>query len=237
MTDGTGPPGPAGPAPPVGGGAGSGGAPPAPPGGSSSGGQPPDHRQAAKDFLDQALARHANLPAARQQEYRAAAHAVFDQMTQAGLERLNRHLTGYRLFPDLVELNQYLRPGAPRQQIVLAVRLNAAATGGYNATTGELEADGGWVIGSRVFSTQYVFAHESTHAVDGPQGEISGTPEWQNAWRAEVVPAFPGTRAARGPGEGFARFGQVVYESGLSRQALEARYPLAVDVWRRWGLW
>jgi hypothetical protein len=150
---------------------------------------------------------------------------------------MNRRLTGYRLFADLVELNQYLRPGVPRQRIALAVSLGMGVMGGYNATTGQLEADGPWVIAGRTLSTQYVFAHELTHAVDGPQGEMSGTPEWQSARRAEVASDYPGTRAARVPSEGFARFGQVVYQSGLSRQALEARYPLCVDVWGQWGLW
>ena len=33
-----------------------------------------------------------------------------------------------------------------------------------------------------------VYAHEMTHAMDGPSNIYSGTPKWRNAWKAEILP-------------------------------------------------
>lgn len=211
--------------------------PPSTPAGQPRGGANSPHHLQAHQVLGQYLAGAGHLSPARKQEYRQAAFAVFDLMTPQAMERFNRHLRGYRLFENLFDLNCHFSPHLPRQQVQAFVGLNLLRLGAYNTSTGEIEADGGNRFAGRTFSTQYVFAHEFGHAVDGPNSEISATQEWQDAWSAEIVPAYPGTTAALHPAEGFSRFSQVVHESGLPRPDIEAQFPRCTDLWRHWRLW
>jgi hypothetical protein len=203
---------------------------PGPPGGI-------DERQQAKDFLDHALGQQIQLLPAAVQEYRMAAYAIFDQMTLQAVERFNKHVGGYRFFNDLVSLNQHFNPTRPPADVAREVAMGLARLGAYNVHTGELEIDGGSQFAGRFFSPQYIFAHEFAHAVDGPQLEISGTGEWYDAWISEICSTHPGTNAARSPEDGFAKFGQLVHESGIQRTMLESQYPKSAAVWRKWSLW
>jgi hypothetical protein len=200
----------------------------------ASGGAP-DHRQQAKDAVDLALGRHPHLPAALQQEYRAAAHAIFDQMTPAALERFNRHVSGYRFFRDGDELSAHAVPGFAL--LSPALRPYFVVSGAYNRRTQELELAGGGRLAGQGVTPQTRYAHEFGHAIDGPDFEISDTPEWQGAWAAEIRPSPPNPNAATNAREGFSAFAGLAYGTGADRAALEQSHPRCVAVWRAWNLW
>jgi hypothetical protein len=189
----------------------------------------------AKDNFDRALASHANLTPTHRQEYQTAAHALFDRLTHEGLERFNRHVSGYRFFPDLDQLSAYSVPGY--SQLPAALRPYAQVTGAYNRQTGELELDGGSRVAGITFPIQDRYAHEFGHAIDGPSFESSGQQEWLDAWQSEIRPNPPNPNAATNAHEGFAAFCAMACGTAANRAVLEHSHPLCVAFWRGQGLW
>jgi hypothetical protein len=165
------------------------------------------------------LAQATHLFAAQQQEYQQAAHAVINQLSDEGARRLNQNLSGYRLFPDVEQLSAYAVSGYSRLPSIL--RAFFAISGAYNRQTREVEIDGGSRLGPFTFTTQNSYAHELGHALDGPRRDISSTPDWNAAWRAEIAPSSRFPNARRDPHEAWAWFAEQVYGTNGNKTALE----------------
>jgi hypothetical protein len=181
------------------------------------------------------LSQHANLTPAQRQDFRAAAHAIFDQLTREAIERFNRHVAGYRFFPDTHQLSLHCVPG----YATLPANLQPIfrASGSYNWLTRELELDGSDHFTGVPVSIQDRYTHEFGHAIDGPNYEISDTQDWQVAWRAEIQPNPPNPNASTDQRERFAAFSTMAFGSTAKRTALEQSHPLCVAVWRAHNLW
>jgi len=164
-----------------------------------------------------------------------AAVSIIDQMTPAAVQHLNRNVSGYRFFPDLLSLNQHFMPGNPA--VPTLITLGLAHLGAYNETTGELELDGPSRFAGKTFGIAYTYSHEFGHALDGPSHSFSNQVDWDVAWRAEIVRAFPGTNAVTSAQEGFSRFANLVYGGEVARADVETNFPLCVEFWRRQSLW
>jgi hypothetical protein len=87
-----------------------------------------------------------------------------------------------------------------------------------------------------------IYAHELTHAIDGPGHELSASPEWREAFAAEISHAesaeppltqYAGTK----PQEGFAEFGRLVYGSDVPHAQIAREFPKATAVFQARGLW
>jgi len=87
-----------------------------------------------------------------------------------------------------------------------------------------------------------LYAHELTHAIDGPQSAVSNSPEWREAFAAEIAHAkdaappltkYAGTK----PSEGLAEFGRLLYASDVPPGTVAAKFPKCAAVFKARGLW
>jgi hypothetical protein len=98
-------------------------------------------------------------------------------------------------------------------------------------------------VGGKQASQTGVYAHELTHAVDGPGKEHSRTSMWQSAWKEEIAPSGSSKEhrlnsyASSQPSEGFAEFGRLVYGGQADHKEVERRFPKATKYFKDHGLW
>lgn len=89
-------------------------------------------------------------------------------------------------------------------------------------------------------TTSHVYAHEFGHVIDGPNDELSKTPEWQQIWNDEIKKDNePLTRyATTNPQEGFAEMCRLLYGGGgIDTEEVEKTFPKAVTFFKSRKLW
>jgi hypothetical protein len=183
-------------------------------------------RQRAQGRLARDLA-NSQLDEQHRREHYGTGQALFGRMNFTARHRLNGNLSGYHFFATLAELAQYCLPGASPAEIDWMIQSRFAPVGAYNASTREIEINGGTPT-----ELHRRYAHELTHAVDGPEGELSKCPAWREAWRNELKIDQDDTAT-----EGFSRFGQMLYNQEVDRQEMERCYPRCVQFWQGADLW
>lgn len=87
-----------------------------------------------------------------------------------------------------------------------------------------------------------LYAHEMTHAIDGPGHEYSSSPLWQHAWneeinRGEQPDQTLTTYASTVDFEGFAEFGRLLYGGNVNPKEVEQRFPKCSQFFKDNGLW
>ena len=177
------------------------------------------HRESFAKQTDklEAHLRSASLPIKQGRLYRAAALRVLKKMSHESLLRLEDNLTSYYFYPDLnaVGATTGNRPDA------LAF---------YRASNGSLHLDGG----EKGDTIHDIYAHEYTHALDGPDDEISGTAGWKAAWQEEIVEEEGlGGAGLESPAEGLASFGELMLRG--RREAAMSKCPKCVAFWEDLG--
>src|SRR5579862_2632237 len=137
--------------------------------------------------------RAANIPKKQAKLYKNAAKRILGRMTAEGLQRVSRNVSAYYYYRDLESLEAVGGEGS---------------LGFYRTNNRTLHLDDG---GTGRDSIHRTYAHEYTHALDGPEDEISGSAEWQAAWQEEIVEeeAFSGL-GADSPDEGLAQLGELM---------------------------
>ncbi|HVK13351.1 MAG TPA: hypothetical protein VM597_31645, partial [Gemmataceae bacterium] len=81
-----------------------------------------------------------------------------------------------------------------------------------------------------VYDADAVYAHELGHVLDGVEWNMSSSPEWRAAYRAEIDAAgeAPLSDYARtSPSEGFAEFSRLLYASKVGTAQIRAEFPMA----------
>ena len=98
-------------------------------------------------------------------------------------------------------------------------------------------------------SQDQLYAHELTHAIDGPDKEVSGSSEWVGLWRQELNggdglslwasdSGSPLTSYAQtSPSEGLAEFGRLLYGGAVELGEVSRRFPKASAFFQGRGLW
>lgn len=84
------------------------------------------------------------------------------------------------------------------------------------------------------------YAHEFTHAIDGPSFEYAGSTEWQDAFAEELSGANGKLLSVYGTTsrpEGFAEFGRLLYGNDLDLTQVEKQFPKCSAFWKDKGLW
>jgi hypothetical protein len=184
-------------------------------------------------FQDQ-LADTLELSSKQKQAYAQAAETLFRCMTAIALRRVRAHVREIVFFPSLEELTVELaRTDLKIRRLLVA---GIMVGGAYDAATQQLFIDGDDLEDS-IAGILGHYAHEFTHAIDGPERQISNHPLWKQAWREEVVPQRLSRLALESPREGLAEFGRIMYTEKGARGRLTRKCPLSVEVWKGFGLW
>ena len=113
--------------------------------------------------------------------------------------------------------------------------------GAYNRD-GKLYLDGGMKEHANYHDTSMsnphqVYAHELTHAIDGPNFELSTSDEWVDAWTSELQGGQLNNYATTMSMEGFAEFGRMVYASDRGAAEITKQFPKCAAFFRSRGLW
>jgi hypothetical protein len=162
--------------------------------------------------------RAAKIPKKDAKRFKNAAERVLGNMTDEGLRRLKDNLNAYYFYPDLSAL---------RAEAGLETTL-----GFYRGSNRTLHLDCGEEGRD---SIHHIYAHEYTHALDGPNDDISGLKEWQEAWQEEMVEGYAfGEPGAEAPDEGLAQLGELMLRG--KRAEGRRRCPKCVAIWEGLGL-
>jgi len=180
------------------------------------------------------LAKHPELSTERRADYANAAAVVFQRMTATALVRLRQNTRVIRFYASLEEMTAELARTYPSVRKLLAQ--GQVVGGGYVRQRRELHLDGG-IEREGTESIVGRYAHEFTHAINGPQRQLSGSQPWIDAWNREIVQRRLSPLALQNAHEGFAEFGRIVYTGTYSRDQLKKTYALCVEVWKGTGLW
>jgi hypothetical protein len=161
--------------------------------------------------------RAAGIPMKQAKLYKKAAEKVLRRMTPEALKRVGDNVKAYYFYPDLAALEAEGGEGT---------------LGFYRTSNGTLHLDGGGEGGD---SIHRIYAHEYTHALDGPDDDISGSEAWQAAWQEEMVEGGAlGEVAADSPDEGLAQLGEWMLRNQL--EVARQLCPKCVAIWEGLGL-
>ncbi len=229
------------------GGEGSGKPGPCPEGGAeANSSKPAAHAESNRALVSQGLEK-ANLTPEQQKVYAAAAGTVMDRMNAKAHERFAAHLTdGVSFHADTEGVRQELlkryakNPGDVKFLTDLAEK-GMEIGGAFTKTGGKggLVVDGAYKKPSSNMPTvTSIYAHEFSHAIDGPKYEISNSAEWKEAYEREIASGQLSRYAAvtRSRAEGFAEFGRLLLSGEHDVAATRQKFPRAYAVWEKHGI-
>jgi hypothetical protein len=165
--------------------------------------------------------------------FKEAITTVVSNMPEKAVGLLKANTERVRFYDSGTELTRELL----RERPEYASRLSsptAVIQGYYSGNSKGLNLNGPHRESWRI---QGLYAHEMTHAIDGPDRTFSSTLSWEKAWRREIrgggLSSYAGIKSV----EGFAEFGRAVYAGDVPRATLEIQFPRATRFWKENGLW
>lgn len=198
------------------------------------------------DFMNgvhSSLVNRIDLTPEQRQSYAANIQSVMGKMSPGAQERVMKNVKEFNWYVDTQEITDNL---AGMYKNFAAIKAKGGRSGGaYVPSSGAVHLDGDEVWPEYTVKATELYAHELTHAIDGPKFEYSTSPEWMMAWTEEIgnQPPPPGQRAkltvyaTTSAKEGFAEFGRLLFASNWSRQNVERSFPKCVAVWKKAGIW
>ncbi len=212
----------------------------------------PRGKEAAKTFGGWLRAAgHLNMQ--QKTAYFGHAQSVLKNMPDQALERMAKNITAPAVFAastqDVGAAIIKLYEGTPKHDLVSSAVGNAEIGGCYARLDGQhrfvLDGEGSekWrnTTASRTFgrgqaSASGIYAHEMSHAIDGPNHELSNAADWQDAFAREIAGKQLNSYAASMSSEGWAEFGRLVYSGEHDAAAVQKRFPRCYAVWAKHGL-
>ncbi len=222
----------------------------------------------ATTALQQSIQNSPGLSPQQQKQYTQAMNRVMSSMPTAAHDRIAQHIKSATFHPDtkgigLAAVDDFLQteglPEEIKQQLGEQRQLiesGELSPGGAFTRSGQLHVDGDYAYSEPMpgkhttgsgAQTHEVYAHELGHAIDGPNGELSESPEWQSAWGGEmkygVDQKFTGKKprlteyGGTTPSEGLAEFARLLYGSDTPTAEIEADFPQASEYFKRQNLW
>ncbi len=189
--------------------------------------------------LSNAVDKTEGLTPEQKQTYKASIANVTNAMPEEAIKRLSQNTKKVRFHATTEALTNKIVSESP--EVKAKMEANEKKTGkkmglkgAYNREHQQLDLNGATKFEGKDISTEHFHAHEMAHAIDGPQHEISNSPEWQQAWKEEIQPGQLSKYAATTPAEGFAEFGRLNYAAKDS--AIQSKYPKSYAVWKSKGL-
>lgn len=200
-------------------------------------------------------------PHDRKATYADSVRSVVSRMPQAAHERLLQTVKGITFHPDINAIGKAAYDDAMKSPYpTIDTQRNAfvgtnpdslKAGGAYIIHNGHLHIDGDFnqeqsasdKYGTLVKAHE-IYAHEFGHAIDGPSKAISSSPNWKEAWNAEISGNWLSNEkaklsryAATSPEEGLAEFLRVLYASDISTDKIRHDFPKASSIIDSHGLW
>lgn len=189
--------------------------------------------------------------------YNRAAATVLSVMPAAAHDRMAKGMHTTSFHPDIKSvglgamdeaLATELTPQSRAYVQGLRDKMEAGTltVAGVASSTGTVHVDGGVpanLAGDTISktlpdnSTTHVCAHEWTHAIDGPDHQLSSSDDWKQAHSDELAGAQLTKYAATKPSEGFAEFGRLLYASSEPLENVEQSFPKASKFFKDNGLW
>lgn len=162
-----------------------------------------------------------------------AAEAVARRMPPAALQRLHGRLAAVRPHPSVQSVTDLWYAGDPNPP---PPNRRQAALGFYDPADGVLHA----APGHAAANIEEVIAHEIGHALDQSADrqffDLSGSPEFLAAWRAELRQGEPSGYAGYDEVEGMGEFARLVYGKDGGAEYAARRFPQCYAVFKGWGL-
>lgn len=175
----------------------------------------------AKVFAENLKA--SSLPKEKRQEYADAVKRVVYNLPKAAAERIAQNLAKVTFHDSVREVSlaasKLIKDPDEQRKLVDG----ESVIGGYYVKGDRsLTLDGGDPPYS---SAHEIYAHEVSHAVDGPHYELSRSEEWRGAWASEIKGGNLTKYATTKEPEGFAEFGRLIYGRGKTADDLRTRFP------------
>lgn len=201
-------------------------------------------------------AKSKGLSEEQKKSYSRAAGSVLAAMPPAALDRLEKGMAAAVFHSDTKSVGALFTDNmvarakdeaakAAAEELAAKVAAGRTTIGGfYSRKTTEVHADGGMPSTTNTTSAilpkntaAHVYAHEWTHAIDGPNNELSRSAAWEAAHAAEIKGEQLTKYAATKQAEGFAEFGRLLYAGDLPHAEVEKKFPKASAFFKSHGLW
>ncbi len=199
---------------------------------------------AVYDHFHDALASSSHLKPGQRQHYQNAITTALNAMPAKAHDRIAKHVSevGFHENPQalgeaavdaaLLDADMSREKLGKLQGYLSAFKSGKLKPGAaYQPKTGRIHLDGDL---SGDYQAHEVYAHALGHAIDGPKKEISGSPEWQEAWKAEIRGGGLNKYATKTASEGMAEFCRLVYGGGAEKA--KASFPKAYAAFEKHGL-
>lgn len=175
------------------------------------------------------------LSAGEKRSHVYALYRVVGRMPEKAVRRLAANVRRVVALKDAHEgTREYLKAAGRLPKDVDSV------LGFYDPGAGSVYSDGGAEHGARggdpEDTQRGVWSHELTHAIDGPGFKLSGHPDWQAAFEAELAGGALSDYGATSALEGFAEFGRAAYGADVPLATVERLFPRCTAYFRRRGL-
>lgn len=188
-----------------------------------------------------------SLTAKQRLHFFNSAQDALKGMSPAALERLSSHVGGVSFYGSHADLKEGLANMQATPEKAAYIRgINGTIGGCAQKVNGKqvLHLDGDYSEQTRKAQAKTggsqlardTYAHEFSHAIDGPNNELSKAPEWQAAWKEEIkggkvrLSDYGKTSAS----EGFAEFGRAALT--VDKAKVKAAFPKCYAYWQKAGL-
>lgn len=170
--------------------------------------------------------------------YFHASQAVLGRMPEKALKRFAANTTEDAVFyPSnraIAEGLVSVYPSAQDKLLADGFVVGGAYAGGRLHLDGDYEGQSG--DKNEAKTAVDLYAHEMSHAVDGPDHALSNSSEWHSAFKAELAGGKLTAYAASKPSEGWAEFGRALLSGRFDPARVKSAFPTCYAVWQSHGL-
>ncbi len=188
------------------------------------------HKRRIRDMDDMADRGIKAAPSLSQQlrtVYKKTVENAIRHLPRPALEQMHRNATEMKFYKDSAAVSaEYQRLSNTTE----------GASHFFDHDTGMLYLGSGRRIGSRVYPLEGMYVHEFGHCIDRGR-TITGTQEWQEAWRDEMANAQLTPYSAEDEQEGLAEFIRELYTGRLPPSELMRRFPRCAAILEDRDLW
>lgn len=189
--------------------------------------------------------------------YKQAMTEATASIPPKAMDRISSHLKGEHFYADSDALAEGIAKSSVEaatagkqvlpEVIKLAVEqlkeknIKDKVGGSYITGNQTMHLAGAGRTGELTVNATGIYAHELTHAIDGPNFELSNSEEFGMAYALEIWGTSGEPKLTRyawnDHKEGFAEFGRLLYSPGVDLKAVMKKFPNTSKYFKSQGLW